>query len=84
VLESFECEHCNFRDNSVKSASQIQAYGSKYTLVVENEEDLQRQVVKSDIAIFKLETLDIEMPKGESQLPNVEGVLLNIHSTHEI
>ncbi|QKX58114.1 uncharacterized protein TRUGW13939_05235 [Talaromyces rugulosus] len=83
ILESFDCPHCNFRDNSVKSASQIQTYGSKYTLVVENEEDLQRQVVKSDVAIFKLETLEIEMPKGESQLTNVEGVLLKIHSTLE-
>lgn len=51
--------------------------------MVENEEDLQRQVVKSDLAIFKLETLEIEMPKGESQLTNVEGVLLKIHSTLE-
>lgn len=57
--------------------------GSKYTLVVENEEDLQRQVIKSDVAVFKLETLEIEMPKGESQLTNVEGVLQKIHSTLE-
>lgn len=83
ILESFECPHCYFKDNSVKSASQIQEFGSKYTLEVENEEDLQRQVIKSDIAIFRLETLDIEMPKGESQLTNVEGVLLKIHSTLE-
>ncbi|PCH07163.1 Zinc finger, ZPR1-type [Penicillium occitanis (nom. inval.)] len=83
ILESFECPHCYFKDNSVKSASQIQVLGSKYTLVVENEEDLQRQVIKSDTAIFKLETLEIEMPKGESQLTNVEGVLQKIHSTLE-
>jgi zinc finger protein len=83
ILESFECPHCYFKDNSVKSASQIQELGSKYTLEVENEDDLQRQVIKSDIAIFRLETLDIEMPKGESQLTNVEGVLRKIHSTLE-
>ncbi|KAH8696338.1 zinc finger protein ZPR1 [Talaromyces proteolyticus] len=83
ILESFECPHCYFKDNSVKSASQIRTYGSKYTLVAENEEDLQRQVIKSDTAVFKLETLDIEMPKGESQLTNVEGVLQKIHSTLE-
>lgn len=67
----------------MKSASQIQPLGSKYTLVVENEEDLQRQVIKSDTALFKLETLEIEMPKGESQITNVEGVLEKIHSTLE-
>jgi zinc finger protein len=67
----------------VKSADQIQPLASKYTLQVENEEDLQRQVIKSDTATFRIETLDLEMPKGESQLTNVEGVLLNIHSTLE-
>lgn len=67
----------------MKSASQIQTYGSKYTLVVENGEDLQRQVIKSDVAIFKLETLQIEMPKGESQISTVEGVLAKIHSSLE-
>ncbi|KAL1971344.1 hypothetical protein VTN77DRAFT_296 [Rasamsonia byssochlamydoides] len=83
ILESFECPHCYFKDNSVKSADQIQPLGSKYTLVVENEEDLQRQVIKSDTAIFRLETLDLEMPKGESQLTNVEGILLKIHTSLE-
>jgi zinc finger protein len=82
-LESFSCPHCFAQDNSVKSASQIQVFGTKYTLVVDNEEDLQRQVIKSDVAIFKLETLEIEMPKGESQLSNVEGMLQKIHSTLE-
>jgi len=83
ILESFECPHCSYKDNSVKSADQIQPQGSKYTLEVENEEDLQRQVVKSDIAVFKLETLGIEMPTGESQLTNVEGVLMKIQSSLE-
>ncbi|OXV08056.1 hypothetical protein Egran_04180 [Elaphomyces granulatus] len=78
ILESFECPHCSYKDNSVKSADQIQPQGSKYTLEVENEEDLQRQVIKSDTAIFKLETLGIEMPTGESQLTNVEGILMKI------
>ncbi|BDD62243.1 hypothetical protein MPDQ_002853 [Monascus purpureus] len=78
ILESFECPHCFYKDNSIKSAGQIQEKGAKYTLEVENEQDLQRQVVKSDTAIFKVESLGIEMPKGESQLSNVEGVIQKI------
>ncbi|CAL5866957.1 uncharacterized protein PFLUO_LOCUS1169 [Penicillium psychrofluorescens] len=81
ILESFECPHCYFKDNSVKSAGQIQEKGSKYTLVVENEDDLQRQVIRSDVSIFKVETLGIEMPKGESQLTNIEGVITRIHDS---
>ncbi|KAJ5785322.1 nucleolar zinc-finger protein [Penicillium pulvis] len=81
ILESFECEHCHFKDNSVKSAGQIQEQGCKYTLNVENEDDLQRQVIRSDVSIFKVESLGIEMPKGESQLTNVEGVIQRIHES---
>lgn len=81
ILESFECEHCHHKDNSVKSAGQIQEKGSVYTLDVENEDDLQRQVIRSDVSTFKLESLGIEMPKGESQMTTVEGVIQKIHES---
>lgn len=50
-----------------------------YTLNVENEEDMRRQVIRSETSIFKLESLGIEMPKGESQMTTVEGVVSRIH-----
>ena len=78
LLESFDCPHCYFKNNSIKAAGQIQEQGARYTLDVESLEDMQRQVIKSDSAIFKLETLGIEMPKGEGQLSNVEGILSKI------
>ncbi|KAL2830546.1 ZPR1 zinc-finger domain-containing protein [Aspergillus cavernicola] len=81
ILESFECEHCHFKDNSVKSAGQIQEKGSIYTLDVENEDDFQRQVIRSDVSTFKVQSLGIEMPKGESQLTTVEGVIQKIHES---
>lgn len=79
ILESFECEHCHTRNNSVKAAGQIQAQGSKYTLNVENHGDMSRQVIRSDTSIFNLESLGIEMPKGDSQMTTVEGVVQRIH-----
>ncbi|KAE8152903.1 ZPR1 zinc-finger domain-containing protein [Aspergillus avenaceus] len=81
ILESFECEHCHFKDNSVKSAGQIQEKGSKYTLTAQNENDLQRQVIRSDVSTFKVDSLGIEMPKGESQLTTVEGVIQRIYES---
>lgn len=38
-------------------------------------DDFERQVVKSDTAIFRVEDLDIEIPAGRGQLTNVEGIL---------
>ncbi|OGM51244.1 zinc finger protein ZPR1 [Aspergillus bombycis] len=81
ILESFECPHCHFKDNSVKSAGQIQEKGARYTLTVQDENDLQRQVVRSDISVFKVESLGIEMPKGESQFTTVEGVIQKIYES---
>ncbi|KAJ5097971.1 zinc finger protein ZPR1 [Penicillium argentinense] len=79
ILESFECPHCYFKDNSIKAAGQIQEQGAKYTLQVENLEDMQRQVVRSDLSSFSVDTLGIESPKSEGQLTNVEGVIQRIH-----
>jgi zinc finger protein len=42
---------------------------------------MQRQVIRSDVSIFKVESLGIEMPKGESQLTTVEGVIQKIHES---
>ncbi|RAL01286.1 zinc finger-containing protein ZPR1 [Aspergillus ibericus CBS 121593] len=81
ILESFECEHCHFKNNSIKSAGQIQEKGAKYTLEVENETDMQRQVIRSDTSIFKIETLGIEMPKGAGQLTTVEGIIQTIYES---
>lgn len=81
ILESFECEHCHFKNNSIKSAGQIQEKGAKYTLDVENETDMQRQVIRSDTSTFKVETLGIEMPKGDGQLTTVEGVIQTIYES---
>lgn len=40
---------------------------------------MRRQVIRSETSIFKLESLGIEMPKGESQMTTVEGVVSRIH-----
>ena len=39
---------------------------------------MQRQVVKSDTCIFRIEDLDLEIPAGKGQYTNVEGVLSSI------
>ncbi|KKY27468.1 putative zinc finger protein zpr1 [Phaeomoniella chlamydospora] len=84
ILSSFSCEHCGHQDNSVRPAGRIQEKGSKYTLRVDMKKDLERQVVRNDSAILRIEDLDLEMPKGESQLTNIEGILLKIITEFEV
>lgn len=75
---SFYCESCGFSNTEVQSAGQIQEKGSKYTLTLDSPEDMERQVVRSDTAAFRVEDLDIEMPAGHGRLTNIEGVLSEI------
>lgn len=75
---SFYCDYCYFKNTEIQSAGQIQEHGSIYTLHLDHPDDLQRQVVKSDTAVFRIETLDIEVPPGLGRLTNVEGLLCEV------
>ena len=78
LLESFSCDHCDFKNTSVKSAGEIQEKGSKITFRIENENDFQRQIVRADSGIFKIDSLDLEAPAGAGQLTNLESMMQKI------
>ncbi|MCJ1224865.1 nucleolar zinc-finger protein [Toensbergia leucococca] len=78
ILMSFYCDHCHFKNTEVQSAGEIQERGGKYVLRLTHLDDMERQVVKSDTAVFRVEELDIEVPAGHGKLTNVEGVLSEI------
>ncbi|KAL8809822.1 MAG: hypothetical protein Q9200_003088 [Gallowayella weberi] len=78
IIMSFSCDHCGFENTDVQSAGQIQERGAKYSLAVTEPDDMERQVIKSDVAILRLETLDIEVPSGRGRLTNIEGIVSDI------
>lgn len=78
LLESFSCEHCGFKNNTVKSAGEIQPKGSKYTFRLETQEDFQRQVIRSDTGIFKIEDVDLEMPPSPGQYTTLESIFSKV------
>src|ERR1700684_2287110 len=75
---SFSCDHCNFSNCEVQSAGEIQESGEKYVLKMDQLADMERQIVKSDSATFRIEDLDLEVPAGRGRLTNIEGVLAEI------
>jgi len=83
VIMSFSCEHCGFKNNEIQSAGEIQPKGARYALRVEKDADLQRQVVKSDICVVRLEDIDLEIPAGKGQYTNVEGVISGVRADLE-
>lgn len=43
---STNCDRCGYRDNEVKSGSAISSQGKRITLMVEDREDLSRDLLK--------------------------------------
>ena len=78
VIMSFSCPDCGFQNNEIQSAGSIQERGVRSSLRVEREGDLQRQVVKSDTCVLRIEELDLEIPPGKGRYTNVEGVVASI------
>jgi zinc finger protein len=80
LLESFSCENCGLSNNTVKSAGEIQAKGSRYTFKLQQPADFQRQIVRNDTGIFRIENIDLEMPPGPGQFTNLEGLFTKIQT----
>ncbi|KAK4695919.1 zinc finger protein, partial [Lecanoromycetidae sp. Uapishka_2] len=78
VLMSFYCEHCGLKNNEVQPAGEIQQQGVKYTFKLDQSDDLERQIVKSDTCTLRIEDIDLEVPAGRGRLTNVEGILAEV------
>lgn len=75
---SFYCDYCFSKNTEIQSAGQIQEHGTIHTLNLDRPDDLQRQVVKSDTAVFRIGNLEIDVPAGLGRLTNVEGLLCEV------
>lgn len=62
----------------MQAAGEIQLQGAKYVLRMDQLPDMERQIVKSDSAVFRIEEVDLEVPAGRGRLTNVEGILSDI------
>uniref|UniRef100_A0A8C0JLK8 Zinc finger protein ZPR1 n=1 Tax=Canis lupus dingo TaxID=286419 RepID=A0A8C0JLK8_CANLU len=77
IVSSFSCEHCGWNNTEIQSAGRIQDQGVRYTLTVGAQEDMNRQVVKTDSATTRIPELDFEIPafSQKGALTTVEGLI---------
>lgn len=77
VIASFYCEHCGERNNEVSFGGEIQEKGCVYELVATTEEDINRQIIKSDSAIIYFKEIDFEIPAAtqKGSVSTLEGVI---------
>ncbi|XP_049634128.1 zinc finger protein ZPR1 [Suncus etruscus] len=77
IVSSFSCEHCGWSNTEIQSAGKIQDQGVCYTLTVNSQEDMNREVVKTDSATARIPELDFEIPafSQKGALTTVEGII---------
>jgi len=77
IISSFYCPHCNWSNNEISSAAAVMDKGAEITLKVTKTEDLNRQIVKSDSATFKIEEVGFEIPAftQKGTLSTLEGII---------
>jgi len=62
ILMSFSCPHCGFNNNEIQPGAPLQDKGCRIELKVERAEDLNRQIIKSEHATFKILENEFEIP----------------------
>ncbi|XP_042235122.1 zinc finger protein ZPR1-like isoform X2 [Homarus americanus] len=79
ILTSFDCDHCGSKNTGFQ-LGQVQDQGVRFEVSIQNQNDLSRQVVRSDHATVSVPEVQLEIPgnveKGE--VTTVEGILKRI------
>ena len=78
ILSSFSCNHCGYKNTEVSNAGEIQQKGCKYSFTLHHPLDMEREVIKTETATFRIEDLDFEIPSGHGKITNIEGILSEI------
>eukprot|EP01056_Protomagalhaensia_sp_Gyna25_P000667 Protomagalhaensia_sp_Gyna_25__666@NODE_1310_length_1957_cov_13_900417_g1045_i0_p1_GENE_NODE_1310_length_1957_cov_13_900417_g1045_i0NODE_1310_length_1957_cov_13_900417_g1045_i0_p1_ORF_typecomplete_len370_score63_01zfZPR1/PF03367_13/3_1e29zfZPR1/PF03367_13/4_6e44HypA/PF01155_19/0_12Rubredoxin_2/PF18073_1/25Rubredoxin_2/PF18073_1/1_2_NODE_1310_length_1957_cov_13_900417_g1045_i02601369 len=80
IIMAFVCDHCGARSNEVKPGGAIGKEARKFTLTIESEQDLSRDVLKSDTASLEIPDLELKLEAGTlgGVFTTIEGLLVKI------
>ncbi|KAK5997912.1 Zinc finger chaperone ZPR1 [Cladobotryum mycophilum] len=80
VIMSTVCEDCGYRSNDVKTGGEIPELGEKITLRVDNNEDLARDILKSETCGMECPELNLSVNPGTlgGRFTTVEGLLTQV------
>ncbi|KAG5481912.1 hypothetical protein LSCM4_06991 [Leishmania orientalis] len=80
VIMAFKCEYCGYKSNEIKTGGEISAKGLRLTLHVKSEEDLKRDVLKSETAALIIPEVHLELAPGTlgGFFSSVEGTITQV------
>ena len=77
IISCFKCDQCGYKTTNVRGGGGISEKGTRLTLSVETEEDLNRDVFKSETSKVSIPEVGFETSEGSmgSMFTTVEGVI---------
>ncbi|RNF12405.1 putative zinc-finger protein ZPR1 [Trypanosoma conorhini] len=80
VIMAFRCEFCGYKSNEVKSGGKVSDTGLRIELRVEAEDDLKRDVLKSETATLNIPEVALEVAPGTlgGFFSTVEGTVMMV------
>lgn len=75
AVMSFECKHCNTINNELQSVSDMQEKGVRYSVRCTRDEDLQRQIVKTEWSEIKIPEIEFEVKRQPGLVTTIEGII---------
>ena len=81
IIMSMVCDSCGFKSNEIKGGGAIPKYGCKITVDLKTQDDLSREVLKSDTAGVAIPELELELSEGglDGLYTTIEGLLEKMH-----
>jgi zinc finger protein len=81
IIMSLLCESCGYKSNEIKGAGSIPKFGTRVILKATCQDDLGREVLKSDTAGIEIPEVELELDEGglDGLYTTVEGLLEKLH-----
>ncbi|KAJ1567222.1 nucleolar zinc-finger protein [Cladochytrium tenue] len=81
VIMATDCESCGYKSNEVKAGGPISTKGKRIILKVEDEEDLSRDILKSETCGFRIPEIELELTPGTlgGRFTTLEGLLRQVY-----
>lgn len=85
VIMATTCDECGYKSNEVKAGGAISEKGKRITLKMEDQEDLSRDILKSETCALKIPEIDLDLTYGTlgGRFTTVEGLLDQIYDELE-
>jgi zinc finger protein len=81
IIMAFSCDKCGAKSREVKVGGETSEKAKRITLKVNHEDDLRRDLFKSETAIIKVPEIELELTLGDvgGIYTTVEGLVEQIH-----